>query len=59
MLALAQQVGNRNDNTGISFDEMTIEIGESKKYLNIKDRFENRPFSNGVNAFGIYGDSFR
>src|SRR5271155_562171 len=58
-LTLAQQAGDRNDDTRISFDEKTVEIGESQEYLNIEDGFRDRPFVNGANAFGIHGDAFR
>src|SRR5277367_4339784 len=58
-LTFAQQAGDRNDNTGISLDEATVEIGESQEYLNIEDRLRNRPFGDGINAFGIHGDAFR
>ena len=35
-----------------------VEIGESQEYLDIEDRFKNKPFSDGANAFGVYGDAF-
>ena len=53
-LTFAQQTGNRKDDTGVSFDETTVEIGESQKYLDIEDRLGNGPFSDGANAFGIH-----
>ena len=57
-LAFAQQAGDWNDDTGISFDKATVEVGESKKHLDIKNRLGNRPFGDGTNAFGIHGDAF-
>ena len=55
----AQQAGDWKDDTYVSFNEITVEIGESQKYLDIEDRLGNRPFSNDANAFGIHGDAFR
>src|SRR5271169_3054268 len=58
-LTFAQQAGDRNDDARVSFDEATVEVGESQEYLNIEDGFGDRPFVNGANAFGIHGDAFR
>ena len=53
-LTLVQQAGDRKDDMGVSFNETTVEIGESQKYLDIEDRLGNRPFSDGANVFGIH-----
>ena len=53
-LTFAQQAGDRKDDTGISFDETTVEIGESQKYLDVEDGFGNGPFSDSANAFGVH-----
>src|SRR5271168_3281810 len=58
-LTFAQQAGDRDDDTRVSFDEATIEVGESQEDLDVEDRLRNRPFGDGANAFGIHGDAFR
>ena len=58
-LTFAQQAGDRDDNTRISFDETAVEVGESQEDLDVEDRLRNRPFGDGANAFGIHGDAFR
>ena len=53
-----EQGSKRFSNSGKIENKSTIEVTESKKYLNVAVGFRTRPFGNGLHAFGIHMNSF-
>ena len=54
LLALTKERGNCSGDSGITFNETTVEISKTKEDLDFLNRGGNRPFGDCNDAVGIH-----
>ena len=59
VLAFSKERGDAGYNVGISLNESTIKIRETKEYLNFLNVSGDWPILDGSNMIGVHGDAFR